>query len=457
LKARWCVRGDRQLEGIDFFETYAPVVAWSTVRLLLILTVKLGLATKQVDYTLAFVQADLKETVYVEMPKLFEKQGYVYKLKKSVYGLRQAPLNFFNTLREGLEAIGLKQSKIDPCLFASNDVICLCYVDDCLFFSRSVDKIDKVIKDLKRSFSLSEENSVAGFLGILIEKQSDGSIELKQTGLIDRILRVMDLDRSLDKHTPALPKPLGKDNKGLNCCERWSYSSVVGMMMYLSSNSRPDIAFAVHQCARFTHCPKRSHEQGLKRIARYLKATRTRGMVFKPCKDLNLDLYADADFAGLWNAEDPHDPICVKSRSGFILTLGEVPILWGSKLQTEIALSTTEAEYIALSTAMRELIPIRLLLQDVGTIFELKRNELTTVSCVWEDNNGALTIANSAYPNMTPRTKHIACKYHWFREHLVPGEIEVMRIDTKLQRADIFTKGLPRPEFESKRKMVAGW
>ncbi len=92
---------------------------------------------------------------------------------------------------------------------------------------------------------------------------------------------------------------------------------------------------------------------------------------------------------------------------------------------------------------MRELIPICLLLKHVGAIFGLKRNELTTVSCVYKDNNGALTIANAAYPNMTPRTKHITCKYHWFREHLVPGEIEVMRIDTKLQRADIFTKGLP--------------
>ncbi len=105
------------------------------------------------------------------MPKLFKKQGHVYTLKKSLYGLQQAPINFVNTLREGLEAIGLKQSKIDLWLFALNNVICLFYVDDCLFFSRSVDKMDKVIKDLKHSFSLSEEDLVAGFVGILLEKQ----------------------------------------------------------------------------------------------------------------------------------------------------------------------------------------------------------------------------------------------------------------------------------------------
>jgi hypothetical protein len=195
--------------------------------------------------------------VYVEMPRLFEVPGCVYKLKKSVYGLRQAPLNFFNTLKDGLIARGFRQSNLDPCLFASKDVICLCYVDDCLFFSRKKEAINNVIQDLQSPnptrFMLQEEDDVAGFLGILIERKQDGTIELKQTGLIDRIIKIMGLEDAAEKCTPALPKPLGKDENGQQCSESWSYSSVVGMMMYLSSNSRPDIAFAVHQCARFTH------------------------------------------------------------------------------------------------------------------------------------------------------------------------------------------------------------
>jgi hypothetical protein len=236
------------------------------------------------------------------MPRLFEKEGYVFRLTKSVYGLRQAPSNFFRTLKEGLEARGFEQLKsLDPCLFRSTDVICLCYVDDCLFFSKSEDAIDRVIDELRRplptAFQLNVEDSVAGFLGILLEEQSDGSIELKQTGLIDRIVKVMGLDDSKEKYTPADPVPLRKDEFGASCVEGWSYASVVGMMMYLSSNSRPDIAFAVHQCARFTHCPKKSHETALKRVARYLKATRTRGMRIQPTNDLRLDLFVDADFA----------------------------------------------------------------------------------------------------------------------------------------------------------------
>jgi hypothetical protein len=210
------------------------------------------------------------------------------------------------------------------------------------------------------------------------------------------------------------------------------------MLMYLASNTRPDIAFAVHQCARFTHCPRRSHEQALKRIARYLKGTRERGIVVRPSQDLSLDLFADADFAGLWNVEPPDEPISVKSRTGYIVTLGGTPVVWSSKLQTEIALSTQEAEYIALSMAMRELLPLRRLIVDLADGLGVSRNEVSKVSAVWEDNNAARQLASSELPKMTPRTKHIAVKYHWFKAQVQPGEVEFRRIDTALQKADIF-------------------
>lgn len=461
LKARFCVRGDQQIEGVDFFDTFAPVVAWSTVRLLLILSVLMNLSTKQVDYTLAFVHADLHDDVYVRMPKLFERPGYVYKLKKSLYGLRQAPLNFFLHLKQGLESRGFKQSQFDPCLFISEKVICLCYVDDCLFFAKDENDIDAVIQSLQRpeptKFDLTIEEDVAGFLGINLHRNEDGTIELLQTGLIDRILKVMGLEESRERSTPADVKSLGRDSDGEACAETWSYASIVGMMMYLASNSRPDIAFAVHSCARFTHCPKRIHEKALKRIARYLKGTRTRGMMIKPTTDLTMNLYADADFAGLWGSEHASDPTCAKSRTGYLVTLSDTPVLWASKLQTEIALSTCEAEYIALSTGMKALLPIRSLFQSLAVTLEIPHEELTKVCAVWEDNNAALKLATAQFPNMTPRTKHIAVKYHWFKQHLEEGKIEVRSIDTKVQKADIFTKGLAKRDFEEKRKMLMGW
>jgi hypothetical protein len=123
---RWCVRGDQKIEGIDFFDTYAPVGAWSTVCLLLILSVPLSLSTKQVDQAQAFVQANLEEEIYVQMPRLFEKEGFCYRLKRSVYGLKQAPMRFFHTLKRGLEDHDFRNSKLDTCLFISKDVICIC-------------------------------------------------------------------------------------------------------------------------------------------------------------------------------------------------------------------------------------------------------------------------------------------------------------------------------------------
>ena len=140
---------------------------------------------------------------------------------------------------------------------------------------------------------------------------------------------------------------------------------VVGMLLYLAQNSRPDIAYAVHQCARFTHVPKQSHAVAVKRILRYLNSTKDKGMYIKPNKSLVIDCYVDADFAGLWKSEDDQSPLCVKSRSGFLITFMGCPLHWLSKLQTQIALSTMEAEYIALSQAMREIIGLREILKEI--------------------------------------------------------------------------------------------
>jgi hypothetical protein len=166
LKARFCARRDCQIEGVDFFDTYAPVVSWHTVRTLLVLSIVLGLHTKQVDYTLAFCQAPIDTDVYVEMPRGFKQPGKVLKLKRSLYGLRQSPKNFFTHLKENLLACGFVQSQHDACLFISDDVIILVYVDDCLFFAPNADSIDRAIKNLRaRDMDLHYEDDVAGFLG----------------------------------------------------------------------------------------------------------------------------------------------------------------------------------------------------------------------------------------------------------------------------------------------------
>lgn len=461
-KARFCVRGDKQVYGEDYFESYAPVVQWSTVRLMLIMSIVHGMSTRQVDYQNAFAQATLKEDVYIEVPQGYgdeEGRDIVLKLNKSLYGLTQAPACFFSLLKSTLEQRGfVQQENIDPCLFVHEKVICITYVDDCLWFSLYPAVMDSIIRDInENSLTLTvESEDVSAFLGIQFTR--DGStIRLMQKGLMDRVFKTTAMEECNTARTPAEETPLGKDQDGEPFSEKWSYASVVGMLMYLSGNSRPDIAFAVHQCARFTHSPRQSHAKAIKRIVRYLQGTRNKGLILKPSKELKLDCYVDADFAGLWGVEDPQDPTCAKSRTGYILTLGNCPLIWVSKLQTEISLSTMESEYVSLSTAMRDVLPLR---RVVSAVSRAIMGEHVSVDClahsdVFEDNNGALTLAT--VPRMTPRSKHYATKYHFFRSHVQSGELKLNRIDTKEQLADIMTKGLPPITFEYLRDKLMGW
>lgn len=182
-------------------------------------------------------------------------------------------------------------------------------------------------------------------------------------------------------------------------------------------------------------------------------------MIFTTTDEASIDCYVDADFAGSFSTTgDVQDPATARSRSGYIILAYGVPICWGSKLQTEIALSTMEAEYIALSTATREVLGLRHLLEEMCNEIDIAKHfKFTTLSKIFEDNNGALALAKS--PTLTPRSKHFATKYHFFKSHIKEngGVLDIQRIDTKDQAADIFTKPLDRTMFTTVRKLVMGW
>ena len=187
LKARFCARGDCQIEMVDFFDTFAPVVCWTTVRLMLVMAIEMNLANRQVDYTAAFVHADIDKPpgfddmspeeqhrtgVYVNMPRGFEEPGHVLKLNKSLYGLRQSPKNWFDHLKTQLENVGFEQAiDVDPCLFISDRVICLVYVDDTLYFVPDMKDIDDVLRKLNevKQMQFEIKDEVAGFLGVRME------------------------------------------------------------------------------------------------------------------------------------------------------------------------------------------------------------------------------------------------------------------------------------------------
>ena len=290
-KARLCVRGDKQVKGVHYDKKFAPVVQWSTVRMLLCLAAHQNLATRQIDFSNAFVQASLDKDVYIEpfmgieemnMKRNPRPEGdYVLKLKKSLYGQVDAPLYYYRYLREKLIGYGFEASSYDPCLYIrKSDGMMMCtYVDDCIFFHKDQAAIDTLIAQMKEDMPLTmedgEDNAYA-FLGVTVKRHENGDVELTQTGLIKKVLALCGMEDCNAKDTPAGTVPLGTDSKGEPCQHDWDYASAVGMLMYLCSNSRPDIQFAVHQCARFTHQPKHSHELAILRICRYLKGTSDR-------------------------------------------------------------------------------------------------------------------------------------------------------------------------------------
>ena len=196
------------------------------------------------------------------------------------------------------------------------------------------------------------------------------------------------------------------------------------------------------------------------RIVRYLKAISKKGMRLKPTSVLKIDCYSDVDFAGLWPHEDPHDSTSVKSRTGFVITVSDCPVMWQSKLQTEIALSTMEAEYVALSMSCKELFPIIDIVRELGEATNLPLEQETSMHIsIHEDNSGTLVLAKLEPPRMTPRSKHYATKYHRFRERVCSPNsgIQLFKIDTLNQLGGSFTKFLGRTQFEFLRKKLMGW
>jgi hypothetical protein len=463
-KARLVIDGSKQTKGLNFWETYSPVASWATVRLVLILAIKGGWHTKQIDYVLAYTQADSETDLYMKIPSGFEIDGstdeFVLKMDKNPYGARQAGRVWNKHLVERLTAAGFSQSSVDECVFYKGTCIYVLYTDDSILVGPDLDEIERTIQAMKDTgLELTVEGDLGDFLGVKINRRPDGTTEFTQPHLIDQILQDLRIANAnvTTKDTPALSsKILHRHSESEKFDRSFDYRSIIGKLNYLEKCSRPDIAYAVHQCARFSADPRVEHGKAVRHLGRYLAGTRDKGLIYRP-GDGTYDCYVDADFAGNWDPTDAEtDSATARSRTGFVIMYAECPIIWASKMQTEVALSTTEAEYIALSQALRDCIP----LIDLSKEIQARGYEIGTVvpkvHCrVFEDNSGALELVK--VPKMRPRTKHINVKYHHFRSRVQNGDISVHPIDTEEQPADYLTKPLPAPILIKHRHQIQGW
>jgi hypothetical protein len=309
---------------------------------------------------------------------------------------------------------------------------------------------------------LTVEGDIADFLGVRIQRMQD-RFHLSQPHLIADILKELRLDSEniTTKSTPsASSKQLLRHEDSKAFDGHFDYRKVIGKLNYLEKCSRPDITCSVHQAARFVDDPKQEHGKAIKWLGRYLKSTQDKGIIYSPQLDNGFHVYVDASFAGDWDQKNAEwDTDTARSRTGYVIMYANCPILWASKMQSEIALSSTESEYLAISAATREVLPIMELLQEM-----IKHNcgfklYPPVIHCrVFEDNSGAVEIAKGVKsPKMRPRTKHINVKYHHFRSKVLNGEMTIQQISTKDMLADLLTKGVNQTVLETLRPQLMGW
>ncbi len=437
FKARWVVKGFLQKEGVDFFETFAAVVKAPSFKLVFALIALYDLECAQMDMVTAFLNPILKEKVYVVQPTGFEEdKELVCRLQKTLYGLKQSPRYWYETLRAFLLTAGFISLESDHCVFAgyNGDVLILVYVDDLLIIGPSKQSVQTIKDVLNHHFAMKDLGPVGHFLGIRVTRNRDkGSIRLSQDAYVDKILKDFNYEECRSVSTPMKkgdvlePAPAGyqAERKLLT----W-YQSLVGSALYLMTQTRADLAYTMGVLTRFCHNPTEAHKLAGIRLLRYLKGTRDAYIEYRfdaEDVDLGLQCFTDSDWAG--------DLETRRSTSGYVIICGGGPLVWQSGLQKTVALSSCEAEFYGITNATKEVIWIQSLL----TEFKYQGADLIPFK-LYEDNRAAIELAKN--PEYHKRVKHVGIKWYFCRSAQKEGLIDVQYVSTTENAADGLTKVL---------------
>ena len=433
-KARLVANGFHQKAGVDYTETFSPVVKHSTIRLVLSLAVSKKWHVRQLDVQNAFLHGYLNEHVYMRQPSGFidnQFPHHVCKLHRSLYGLKQAPRAWFQRFSDFLFQLGFEESTCDYSLFVFDRqgiyIILLIYVDDILITGNNPRQVAHLIQKLGSLFLMKDLGPLSYFLGIEVKYNGDAMHLCQSKYALDLL--------TCTKFTDAKPisTPVSSGQKlsahiGDPYVKPEMYRSVVGALQYLTI-TRPDLSYAVNQVCQFMHSPKNTHWMAVKRILRYLKATYNHGLLYQP-GTATLTAYSDADYAG--NPDTRH------STGGFCVYLGSNLVSWSSKKQKTVSRSSAEAEYRQLAYTAAELSWLRSLYKDL---------HLNLVPpTIWCDNISSIALASN--PVFHSRTKHLEVDYHYVREKVVRKQLVVSYVCSQDQLADIFTKGLSSSRFQ---------
>jgi transposase InsO family protein len=436
FKARLCAQGFSQTHGVDFSKTFAPTGRLNSLRALISFAAANGLDFQQMDVKTAFLNAHLEEEVYLSIPQgvASDKKKKCLRLNKAIYGLKQAPLAWYNRLSSWLVSAGFKISISDPCVFfrlGTDPVWLFVHVDDIAIFGKDLQFFKKEIAE---EFDMKDLGKADLLLGIKVT-HDHLAIILSQRHYVHSLLELYGMSACRPVSTPLVPNS-HLDKASTEDMDRFNslgvnYRSAVGALSYLSSATRPDILYAVSTLSQFLEAPGINHWEAFVHVLKYLSGTQEHSLVYGRDTPLALTGYTDADWGNC--------PVTRRSVTGYLSQFNGHLISWQTKKQPVVSLSSCEAEYRALTDFSCELLWVRQFLNEVG----LQTQDAPTV--VHEDNQGCIAVANFDANTNSKRMKHVEIQLHFIREVISNSKIVLQYTPTIEMLADFLTKAVPRP------------
>ena len=456
-KARLVARGFVQREGVDFEEVFAPVARMESVRLLLALAAAKDWQVHHLDVKSAFLNGDLAEVVFVKQPPGFVQAGQeqkVLRLRKALYGLRQAPRAWNAKLDATMTELGFTRCASEHALYTrrrgKEHLIVGVYVDDLIITGARASDIARFKEEMASQFKMSDLGSLSYYLGIEVRQGAD-SIKLGQRAYALKLLERAGMVGCKPVATPMEERVKLSKQSTAEKVDATLYRSIVGGLRWLT-HTRPDIAFAVGYVSRFMEDPREDHWAAVKRLLRYVQGSAEMGLIFPKRGGLRLSVFSEApprtgeaELVAYSDADMAGDVDGRRSTSGVLVFLGTAPVAWQSLKQKMVALSTCEAEYVAAATAACQVVWLRRLLSELT-------GSKAQAPALKMDNQPAIALAKN--PVLHDRSKHIDVKFHFLRDCVDGGQLVIEFVETGRQLADILTKSLGKLRFQELRKMI---